>query len=148
MSHYFEVLHFVHYTNRTLQKIPPYKWIYSFEQNCPHAHVTFLKQSNSSHQTSASVKTSISSSLGSLLGKTQKGSEWPSYDPVSLILVLRQQQHLGKSHCWESLLADLKGTEKQQVSPADTAQKDMATTKNPTTNKKAAVDVQVLKPHR
>lgn len=71
-----------------------------YRKSLPHKGIyTFGQQSNSSHQTSASAKTAISSSLGSLIGNTQKERGWPSYDPVNPILLFRDEQHPGKSHC-------------------------------------------------
>lgn len=86
--------------------------------------------------------------LGLTSRKYTKGKRMAKLWPNESHFIVEGLAALREKPLLESLPADLKGTEKQHVSPIDTDQKGMATTKKPTTNIKPAVGVQVLKPHR
>lgn len=95
MSHYFEVLRFVHDTNRTLQKIPPHKEIYIFEQRLSKCLCDvidtkqFLSPNLSVSKKCNFLLLDLTSRKYTKYTNTQKERGWPSYDPVSPILLLR-----------------------------------------------------------
>lgn len=136
-SHYFEVLPFVCYTNRTLQKIPT-------TQGDLHFWTTkqFLSPNLSVSKNSNFLL------LGLTSRKYTKGERMAKLWPSESHFIVSGWAAPREKPLLESLPADLKRTEKQLVSPTDTAQKDMAITKKPTMNIKPAVGVQVLKPCR
>lgn len=143
MSHYCEVLHFVHYTSRTLQKIPPHKGNYVFEQSLSKCLCESLRTKQFLSPNLTVSKNSNFLLLGLTSRKYTKWERMAKFWPSGSHFIIEGLATLREKAWLEFLAVGLKGTDKQQVSPA---QKD---TKKKLHHKyKTSVGVQVLKPHR
>lgn len=130
------------------RKSPPYKGIYTFEQSLSKCLCDILETKQFLSPNLSVSKNSSFLLLGLTSRKYTKGERIAKLWPIESHFIVEGLVAPREKPLLESLPADLKRTEKQQVSPTDTAQKDMGITKNPTMNIKPAVGVQVLKSHR